>query len=176
MTAAPPIPDLAAGAADGVTLDIERSTVTIAGVTFPAAIVICPPDRPEDGDGDEFARVIGWPGDLAEVYIPAENGVLFGVQAEPAVGGLTLTLDCHVCEWVALGGEGCWLPLSLQLVGKTLRAWDPRCRHPFRWFGADPDWVAETITRLSGFPIADTLDGPRVRLVPLRHFTERTPR
>jgi hypothetical protein len=156
-----------------VKVDTDRSTVHIGGRCFPAALVICPP---EDWhiERDEYDRSLGGGSHLTtEAIIPAENGVLFGVETMGADRpGLQLRLNAATCERVAQGqadeqeAPWIWIPHAVSVVdGDLVAGW----HGIWQWSNADPEWVVETIDRLSRKPF-ERPDGPVARVVPLNYF------
>lgn len=158
------------------------STVTLAGETLPAAHLICP-RTPEQEDESEWDSCL--PTDLraeGSVWVPSENGCLFEIEphGETALascgGGLGLSIShrtCHVSYEGNLDGA-LWLPASITLVESCLLASEDPCLGTWRWDHADPDWVVETILRLSHKPVTlPPHPGPSVRLVPLSYQFDR---
>ena len=151
-------------------------TVEIAGRTFPTVGLVCPPDE-IDPDRPDKDRSLGTGNDWLS-YIPAENGVIFVVEKETAPAAppntLRLSLLCAVCEQ-SYDPEGyMWLPKSVSLIdGQLLPTVTYEGRLGVRavsdWHHAEPEWVAETIDRLSRLPFTEP-DGPRCRLVPRDAF------
>lgn len=139
-------------------------TVTIAGRTFPVAMLICPPDDRPTTDADRSLGG-GTPNDLSR-YVLAENGLLFMVEPEPA-GTLTLALHARTCiRTLAFDhddDDDLWLPHAVTLVDGELTT---LAGGVFMWMGCEPEWVVETIDRLSRKAFTQP-PGPAVRLVPL---------
>lgn len=170
-----------------VTLDFDRSTITIAGKTYPACaieVTTCD-DYETDSRGcarcrDNSACLFGgsftdqsW--DRWEVYVPSENGVLFAVehgQVAPAYGGgegYSLHLHSAVMRRGQLNSDDakCWLlGYYTVLPDKTLRERDHDFINPWYWSGCEPEWIAEQIDRLSTWPV-HPIEGPRCKLVPI---------
>lgn len=154
--------------------DDRTSTVAIDGRRFPAATVVCPPvegDESPDLDRALGTRATGG-GDLS-LYIPAENGVLFEINDVPEWPGLTLSLRARTCHLYIDPNDGTqmWLPQWAYLRDGYITTVDDG--GAWHWDKADPDWVAETILRLSHKPYMQLVpSGPEVRLVPIDHFGE----
>ena len=120
-------------------------------------------------------RALGWAGDRGRsAYVPAENGVLFRVELDDDDETLTLCMDARTCrrDYDPNDGSWLWLPHSVYLVDGTLVAEDRSLRGIFCWRGAEPEWVVETIDRLSLRPFAQP-EGPEMRLVHLDYFTRQ---
>lgn len=146
------------------------TTITIAGRRYPSVALICPV-HDDEPDVSEWDRALGAaPGDPM-VYVPAENGVLFAVEPDTAPaaspGNLRLALYTVACYEIDDGANTrMWVPHSVRWQGGALIA------GPLSyWWNAEPEWVAETIDRLSQmrFKIPD---GPRVRMVSGSYFDE----
>lgn len=157
---------------DFIVLDRDASTVTIAGRTFPAVGLICPPIDGQDYDDQD--RTLGAGRADQSAYIPAENGVLFRVEygENERYRGLSLDLNARVCEKAWSVDEWLYLPASVviragQLVGGC------HVRGIGSWYFAEPDWVVETIDRLSRRPYTEP-EGEPARLVRLDHWTKET--
>ena len=127
-------------------------TITIHDRTYPVVALLCPSIEDTESDWD---RSLGAEGDSA-VYIPSENGLLFEVTVQDNKL-LQLNLYCVTCEETWHAGEPCWLPIGVGLLDGELV---PGGRGLGMWLNAEPDWVAETIDRLSRLPFTIP-DGPR---------------
>lgn len=168
-----------------IRLDRATSTVTIGdpGRRYPAVILVCPPHESYPDESDWDRALCAESTDQHATYIPAENGLLFYVQSGwlngPRPDLVTLALDTRTCwidddddDWIG------WLPRHVWLHNGDLRCADSRwdCPPPGAhtvWPNADPDWVIETIDRLSRKPFTP-LPGPEVRLVRLDYFEDAT--
>lgn len=152
----------------GMKLDHASSTVTLADRRFPAVVCICPPEDYLDRDDED--RSLGTSGTYStEAVIPAENGVLFHVETMgQGRDGLALAMwarTCYRTEPTPVDGW-IWLPHSLNLHDGEFT----RCPvGTFDWRNAEPEWVVETIDRLSRKPYTEP-EGPAMRLVRLDHF------
>lgn len=147
-------------------------TLNLAGRRFPLVGIVCP--RAE-GDADpDWHRSLGV--DDPQWHVPAENGVLFAVEAIQRGGDVVYDLAMYsaACCLVIDHDDEYWLPTPVYLHNGDLHAqpWgslaDGRILlHPgvHEWRGADADWVAETIDRLGRKPFTVDEDAPRVRLV-----------
>jgi hypothetical protein len=157
-----------------VIIDREASVIDIDGQRFPAAVVVCPPHA-NDPDEPDWERSLGCSLQHG-VYIPAENGVLFIVQyghhpgpGTPDPTAITLSMDARTCyEETPADDRPLWLPHSVELVGGDLIAIGAKWTRAFAggvgtWSNGEPEWVAETIRRLSVKPLTG-LDGPQVQL------------
>lgn len=153
--------------------DDETSTITIADRRFPAVILICPPTGDDDED-DDLERSLGAtpdaPGDKS-VFVPAENGILF--QMEPVdpdrpERGLILSISARTCyPSPDTDGRFYYLPHPVSIKdGKVA----PGRGGVSIWKNAEPDWVVETIDRLSQAPYVEP-EGPLVEMVRLDHFS-----
>jgi hypothetical protein len=150
-----------------ILIDRTASTVEIAGRRFPAVGLICPPedDRPQESERD---RALAAGGGDQSVYVPAENGVLFRVEEgrNEHHHGLSLDINARTCRRYYSGGEWLWLPCDVAVIDGELLpgSWS-------NWYWAEPDWVVETIDRLSHKPFTQP-DGPLCQLVRLDHFEQ----
>lgn len=166
-------------------IDYATSTVTIGGQRFPCAAAICPlhESRPTEA---EQARAIATgertpmphtglrPG--RDLYIPTENGLIFHVEeydSEPEPW-LALAVDARACyeHTDFADGETMWLPQSVAMLDGTLFAYTGLASRGVKtcsWTRAEPEWVAETIIRLSQKPFTQPV-GPKVRLVSISYF------
>jgi hypothetical protein len=159
------------GPLTGMTINPERSTVTIDGHTFPTAIVICPEsDRDDESEWDRSLGIGGHDFDT-DLYIPVENGLL--VEVGYAVRGgkrglLDLSFLSRRCEQSHHYDEWVWLPCRMVIKGDRLV---PSGKHmeSASWTSCYPDWVVEMIDRWGGRPVTEP-DGPAVKLVPLNYF------
>jgi len=146
-------------------IDREASTVTIAGRRYPAVALICPQDTEPRPDRDRALAVGG--GDQS-VYIPAENGLLFRVEEgrNERYHGLSLEPNARTCRQVEDYDGWMWLPWTIGVIDGVLVPGASNC-----WYWAEPEWVVETIDRLSRKSFMQP-DGPLVQLVRLNHFDE----
>ena len=154
-----------------ISIDRTASTVTIAGRTFPAVALICPPLDGDDTYSDHERTLASGGGDQS-AYIPAENGVLFGVDygENERYRGLSLDLRARTCERVWSVDEWLYLPHDVSLLGGRLVPGDQGVHS---WMWAEPGWVVETIDRLSRRPYQEP-EGESARLVRLDHFTKES--
>lgn len=131
-------------------LDIDTSTVEIAGRWFPACVLVCPPD---DGKAnDDWDRTLGTPW----VYIPLESGALVCCQPTER-SGLECSLVARSCRLSVSPADSCWLPHQLRLDGRRLvPGWQ-------WWTGCEPAWLVEHIDRVSTFAYSQP-PGPLVEL------------
>lgn len=146
----------------------EYGMVTVGGRRFPTVTVICPQD-PDAPARDDASRSLGGtgPGD-GSFWIPTENGMLLSVEDwRPAVGfaapgRLELSVYARTCtRVVGLDEAPSWLPWSVGLAGGVLST---DVAGVGGWIDAEPEWVVETIDRLSRRPFTQP-PGPEVRLV-----------
>lgn len=137
-------------------------TVTIAGRSFPVAMLICPPDERQTTDKDRSLGG-GSPNDLSR-YVLAENGVLFMVEPD-SDSTWTLALFARTCILTLEvdKDDDLWLPHAVILREGELSALGSGT---YMWSHCEPEWVVETIDRLSRMPFTQPA-GPVVRLVPL---------
>jgi hypothetical protein len=165
-------------------LDHDRSTVTLAGVTFPACLLICLVAA-DDPDASEWDRSLGDTrlptrssvGFMSqpEVYIPTEGRALIRLS-DRGDGLLDVSAVTPGCYWSVdyADGAGLWLPTPLTLLT------NPTCWMPYErplppcgtweWRQAEPEWVAEVVPRWSELPVyATDPDRPRARAVPLSY-------
>lgn len=147
-----------------VVIDRAASTAEIAGRRFPAVTVICP--NYEGEDRTERDRALAAGGGDQSVYIPAENGLLLRVEEaeNEKYHGIGMDLHARTCEAVWSVDEYVYLPWSVGLVDGALVHGTSNF-----WSWAEPDWVVETIDRLSRKPFTQP-DGPLMDLVPLHYF------
>ena len=158
-------------------VDVEMSTATIGARHFPAALVICPPDN-WPVERTEWDRSLGGGSRFgAQAIIPAENGVLFDVEMMGEDrSGLSLKLTAATCERVEQGQVDetetpwIWLPHTVSFVNGDLV---PGWHGTWEWSSAEPEWVIETIDRLSHKPFEQP-PGPLARLVRLDYFADHT--
>lgn len=158
-----------------MTIDRTASTVEIAGRTFPAVALICPPVPDSEYSEEDLALAAGR-GDQS-VYIPAENGVLFRVEekSNERYHGLDLSIDARTCERSWAGDEWLYLPWEVGLLDGELITDGKRHSAAWDWRWAEPDWVVETIDRLARKPFQQP-EGEPVRLVRLDYFAETSER
>jgi hypothetical protein len=155
-------------------IDVPRSYVGFGDRWFPAYGLVCPPDvkRPRETEIQRSLGGRGGPG-LANVpisdcvYVAGENGILVEVEQSEERLGYEVILRCLTCSPTPSDGDVIWLPETVAIYGRTLVP-QPRPRNAgvSRWRGADGEWVAEFIDRVTKLPFEVPL-GPRAKLVPL---------
>lgn len=158
------------------TVDLDTSTLTLAGRRLPAVGVVCPigpgPDnsRPErtlsalNAGHEPFPHI--------EVVVPTENGVLVQLAWFKDRPGLIVQLGARTCELTPSDDDPIWLPIPLAVVAGRIEATSRTdlgkyllVKHLI-WRDAEPDWVVEHIDRVARLPY-DEPPGPRVELVRL---------
>lgn len=149
------------------------STTEIAGRRFPSCALVCPPA--DDDKLSDWSRSLAL--DESEVFIPAENGLLFQVQSTPK--GWNLNLYSPTCYLYDVGdGFPVWLPFPVAIVGGALvgvpHAHGYRMPGPWDWREADDEWLVEFIDRIAAKPFSPP-DGPRVRMVDTSAKLDGTP-
>ena len=157
-------------------VDREGSRIRIHDNVYPACLVICPVDR--DPDEPEIKRTLGAqpaaPGDR-NIYIPTENGLVFGVEPmEKDPGLLSLVIWPRTCEKSVMNdNDWAWLPYTVGIVNGDLTVMTRGHFNEGEWWwrNAEPEWVAFTINRLSGKRFVQP-PGPEMKLVPLTYFDE----
>lgn len=139
-----------------------RSTIDLAGHSFPLVGLVCPGDPPADRNS-EFDRSLGVR-DLpyGYRYIPAENGILFELDGSP--DNLCMALVTIACRLETSSDCRLWLPIPVGLVDGELVTGQHRSAYLLNWHHAEPEWLAETITRLSTKSF-DVPAGPRALMV-----------
>ena len=98
-------------------------------------------------------------------YVPAENGVLFGVERQED-GLWSLALYARACVTSMDPNDHAavvYIPQNVALHEGDLVT--SRAHGIHSWNFAEPDWVVETIDRLSRKPFVQP-KGPQVQLVP----------
>jgi hypothetical protein len=161
-------------------LDYTTSTVEIAGRRFPAANAVCPPTGPDDTDSerDRMLAGHGGPGTIGlstsyEVLIPCENGVLVSVELDSKYG-YKVSLHSRTCRSEPWDDTHIMIPCFVSIVGGNLVAEQHRNPRggltvpsgPWRWDGAEPEWIVELIDRVGRMPFIQP-PGPEVRLISL---------
>lgn len=163
-------------------IDVERSTVTIGGRTFPACVLICPPDvsRPAESEPERSLGGQGGPGTANLgishcVYVTCENGILVEVEQYADKDSYEIILRCPTCSPVKSDGDVIWLPETVSLVGRTLIP-EPRPRAVGSWYwrNCEAEWASLLIERVSKLPF-EIPEGPRVKLVPLSVVYQEAP-
>lgn len=146
-----------------IELDVDRSTIRLAGTTLPLVVLVCPKhdDEPDRSPGSfalasELRRGVNG-------FVPMENGAVADVyQGEDR--RIFLSLYSHRCiEYEPVHPEDTpsWIPGPLQPVDGRLVS---GIKNTIRWHDCEPDWVVETIHRMSRLPV-DHPDGPACRIV-----------
>lgn len=149
-------------------LDLEKSTVTIAGTRFPACALVCPV-APGQVDILRHQRLLGERGTYSEgVYIPMENGALAELDIDVTTGLYLLTIRSRHCRLEMNYGDPLgplWLPENLCVSSLIPRLFIPGFQY---WGACEADWLAETIQRFATYEVSDTtLDGPLAELIRL---------
>lgn len=152
------------------------TTIELAGERFPTCALVCPPI--EGRDESEWDRALGVGGNDHSTYVPAENGLLFGLMDLDDKRRRSLWLLARACYLNDAGDDddALWLPQGVDLVDGDLRHVPPPENDLRRvtgggkyWMGVEDDWVAETIQRLAHKPFVQP-PGPEVTLVPADRF------
>ena len=164
-------------------LDLDTSMVKLGDRWFPAVVLTCP-DNDIDSEPDPVQRMLGGPGGgttLApahgwDVYVPAENGALIGIDwGDNRPDEVTVTVHARTCTLNVHGHEALYLPFWLSVSGDALvpieRNGRVRPLVTWRWERAEPEWVAEHIDRLSRKHLY-VPDGPKVELMRLAEAWE----
>lgn len=150
-------------------VDLDTSTVTIAGRRFPACGLICPlVDGYDDSRADRLLGSRYGPGVLNDpawhVMIPAENGVLVSVEQYDSTDVAAVALYARTCHLAhpPVADPPLWLPQDLTICNGRIVA--ATFHFVSRWQGAEPDWVVEFIDRVGRYPYREP-PGPRAELV-----------
>lgn len=169
----------------GVEFDIDHSMIVLNGTPFPccaAEIPMCD-DRPSGvcqrctvlggclSGGSGHTNDVDW-SQSWEVFIPAENGVLFLLgyeQLAPFYGGgmgLSLTSLSPVAERDR-DDTASWIFGYVCLRDGAWHSGDPlRSKGEWNWLPCEPEWLAETLPRWARLP-CELLPGDRVKLLPI---------
>lgn len=162
-------------------LDIDSSTVVLAGRRFPAANAVCPPLGPDDTDSDRDRMLAGHggPGIMGtatsyEVLIPCENGVLVSVEQYSDKVGYKVSLHSRACHHEPWDDQQILIPYFVSITYGELVAHANRNSRGaviaptgvWRWDDAEPEWIVELIDRINKMPFTQP-QGPQVRLITL---------
>jgi len=156
-------------------LQIELSTIVLAGRMFPAAIMVCPPTTKQEEDGQPWTkRALGGQSFLSwNVHIPMENGFLAAVERshygpKNPDPGWTWDLQvwsrtCHLREQD--NEDEIWLPFFGDVVGNEIfTERRPDVGGIFSWGHCREDWLVEMIDRLGTMAAHHDRTGPQVTL------------
>lgn len=161
---------------DGIEFNFHLGIISIAGQDFPACVVLhdlcsfydeaCISCHRKNvgacvsGGNTHTADFETWDGGW-DVYVPAENGALFCIEygsIAPFYGGgygLTLTLARPVSHKQIDSDGTTWLLEYLEIKGRTLVDSNLFKDHgPWIWNKVEPEWLAETILRLSRYELS----------------------
>lgn len=164
-----------------ITVDVDRSTVTIAGQTFPAVAAVF--DEP--AEMSEYDRTLGDYLDSRRyqlTLIPSENGILIALAWEMESERIEVVVHAPTTERTReIGGETIVTLPILCVDGGTIMSWPPRERLSRRmvweWKSDDHEWVAEHVARLGRLTVEQIVPpAERVRLVPLHSTAPRSMR
>lgn len=161
MTTKLPLPE-------GVSFDIETSTIIIAGCRFPVGVVSS--IVPGKFWGGVYAAGNGW-----SVSIPMENGVLLGVSLDLSSKDgrpvMSLHLECPfwVRPWKNTEDE---LGHAAIVNGRIVTTGPGMLKGAAIWEDAEAEWAAEHIMRLGTLPFDMPSGLPRVEILPLSRVPE----
>ncbi|HEY7035098.1 MAG TPA: hypothetical protein VH482_27405 [Thermomicrobiales bacterium] len=170
-----------------IDLNLTDSTVKLGDRWFPAVVMICP-DNDIDPEPEPVHRMLGGPGGRTplapyggwDVYVPAENGALIGIDwSENRPDEVTVNVHARSCLLNVHGHEALYLPFMMAVVGDALLPIERNGRvvrplPTWRWEHAEPEWAAEHIDRLSRKHLY-VPDGPKVELLRLAEAWEMRP-